>query len=48
MGFFNKLKSKFVKEEEKTETYKEGMTKTRQSLSREYQILKQEDTWTKS
>ncbi|HLR60748.1 MAG TPA: signal recognition particle-docking protein FtsY [Pseudogracilibacillus sp.] len=33
MGFFNKLKSKFVKEEEKTETYKEGMTKTRQSFT---------------
>lgn len=33
MGFFNKLKNKFVKEEEKTETYKEGMTKTRQSFT---------------
>lgn len=33
MSFFNRLKSKFVKEEEKTEKYKEGMTKTRQSFT---------------
>src|SRR5690625_6494954 len=33
MGFFNKLKQKFTKNEEKTETYKEGMTKTRQSFT---------------
>src|SRR5699024_12284851 len=33
MGFFNKLKQKFTKNEEKTETYKEGMTKTRQRFT---------------
>ena len=32
MSFFNKLKSKFVKQEE-TESYKEGMKKTRQSFT---------------
>src|SRR5690625_2853469 len=33
MSFFNKLKSKFVKQEEETESYKEGMKKTRQSFT---------------
>ncbi len=33
MSFFKRLKSKFVKEEETTDKYKEGMTKTRQSFT---------------
>ncbi len=33
MSFFNRLKSKFIKEEETTDKYKEGMTKTRQSFT---------------
>src|SRR5690625_1977738 len=35
MGFFNRLKSKFIKEENKetTTTYKKGMNKTRQSFT---------------
>lgn len=33
MSFFNRLKSKFVKNKEETETYKEGMKKTRQSFT---------------
>lgn len=33
MGFFNRLKNKFIKEEETTDNYKEGMTKTRQSFT---------------
>src|SRR5699024_12772860 len=33
MSFFKRLKNKFVKEEKKTEKYKEGMTKTRQSFT---------------
>lgn len=35
MGFFNRLKSKFIKgeEEEKSETYKKGMNKTRQTFT---------------
>lgn len=33
MSFFKRLKNKFVKEEEKTEKYKEGMTKTRESFT---------------
>ncbi|MBO1003835.1 signal recognition particle-docking protein FtsY [Pseudogracilibacillus auburnensis] len=33
MSFFNKLKNRFIKNEEETETYKEGMKKTRQSFT---------------
>lgn len=33
MSFFDKLKNKFIKKEEETETYKEGMKKTRQSFT---------------
>src|SRR5690625_2218882 len=33
MSFFNKLKSRFIKNEEETETYKEGMKKTRHSFT---------------
>lgn len=33
MGFFNRLKSKFVKNEDEAQTYKEGMNKTRQSFT---------------
>lgn len=33
MSFFNKLKSRFTKGKEETETYKEGMKKTRQSFT---------------
>lgn len=33
MSFFKKLKDRFTKENEETETYKEGMKKTRQSFS---------------
>src|SRR5690625_1496722 len=33
MSFFNKLKSRFIKNEEETETYKEGMKKTRNSFT---------------
>lgn len=33
MSFFNRLKSKFIKKEEDTETYKKGMEKTRQSFT---------------
>ena len=33
MSFFKRLKNKFVKEEETTDKYKEGMTKTRQSFT---------------
>ncbi len=33
MGFFNKLKSKFIKDEETTEKYKEGMKKSRSSFT---------------
>src|SRR5690625_3317658 len=33
MSFFNKLKNRFIKNEEESETYKEGMTKTRQSFT---------------
>jgi len=33
MSFFKNLKSKFIKKEEDTETYKEGMKKTRQSFT---------------
>lgn len=33
MSFFNKLKNKFTKNKEETETYKEGMKKTRQSFT---------------
>src|SRR5699024_12300797 len=39
MGFFNKLKQKYTKNEEKTETYKEGMTKTTQSFTRKINDL---------
>ena len=41
MGFFNKLKSKFTKEEEKevTKTYKSGMEKTRQSFTDKFNDL---------
>src|SRR5690625_4808773 len=33
MGFFNRLKSKFVKKEDEAQTYKDGMNKTRQSFT---------------
>ncbi|HLR43101.1 MAG TPA: signal recognition particle-docking protein FtsY [Pseudogracilibacillus sp.] len=33
MSFFNRLKNKFIKKEEDTETYKKGMEKTRQSFT---------------
>lgn len=33
MGFFNKLKSKFIKDEETTEKYKEGMKKSRSTFT---------------
>lgn len=33
MSFFNRLKQRFVKDDTETETYKEGMTKTRQSFT---------------
>lgn len=36
MSFFNKLKSKFIKEDTQAETYKTGMQKTRQSWSEKF------------
>src|SRR5690625_3688514 len=41
MGFFNRLKSKFTREEQKdvSQTYKSGMEKTRQSLTERFNDL---------
>lgn len=39
MSFFNRLKSKFVKNKEETETYTEGMKKTRRSFTDKFNDL---------